>query len=234
MSIGLRVLVVAPLHRIITPVLERALPGAVVTAVGAPKQALTAVRGRVRHDLALVDLLWNDREHEYKFDGLDVLSLLRLEDRHAPVVLAVQGHGFEHAHLAEAIDDDLVKGVYQKSSGPEKLVEAIELASSGRRLPENRFPSGRDARLPIHEYFKGRRGTTAARLAAAIASGRTWDSRSLADLAGVPLNTANKLVYYLEPLIEARGEVPDTGRVTVGVVHRWCGENARYLMSTFA
>lgn len=221
----------APLHRVIVPVLEGALRDAVITSAGTPTQARSAVQGRVRHDVALVDLLWSDQEHEYTFDGLDVLSLLTSEDRQAPVVLTTHGHGLEHAHLAEALDDNLVKGVYRKSSGHEKLIDAIGIASSGRRLPQSDFPFSLDGRPPIHRYFHGRRGRTAGRLAAAIASGRTWDSRSLAELADVPLNTANKAAAYLEPLIEARGEVPGSGKVTVAVVHRWCGENARYLMS---
>jgi len=231
-SSAVRILVASPLHQIGQSVIEALMPDAVCTVAGTRSELLRAVKGRMRHDVALVDLLWIDGERASTFDGLDVLEIMHAERRDAPVIIAFQGQPFEQAHLAEAVNHPFVSGIYLKPDGPGALPDKILLAASGERLPEtSSLVTRRDRDAPIHSYFETRRGQTASQLAAAIASGNVSDNQTLADVASVPLNTANKLVSYLEPLIRQRGEAPANGKVTSAVVHRWCGQYAQYLLS---
>jgi CheY-like chemotaxis protein len=231
-----RILVAAALARVIEPVLARQFSAEKVVVATTQAEVEDAVRHRLRFDVVLADLLWNSGD-EYTFDGLDVLQILRSNGRAAPVIIATQGHTVEQDHLDEAVEQVGVCGVYQKSSGPDLLRHAIEIAARGEALPLDKFPTGASrASLPkIHAYFATKRGPTAARMAGAIASGRAFDRKTLAEIAGVAPDTASKVgAGYLGELIWSRGEHTSTGlpaRVPTTVVYRWCGEHARYILS---
>lgn len=230
---GPRILIAAALGKIIEPVLAQAIEGASVRVAENRKAVAQAVSSELRFDVVVADLIWNDYTVEYSFDGLDVFNIIRRKDKQAPVIFAAQGHGMERDHLDEAVEKSGVAGIYRKASGPDLLVRAVEIAAHGNRLPESDYPTG--ARPPgvqrLHSFFSTRRGNTAARLAAAIASGRAVDHETLAKAAGVRYTTAARLVEYFGPLIIARGEHPDELRMTPEVVYRWCGEHARYILS---
>ena len=63
-----------------------------------------AVSDRLRFDVVVTDLTWNDYVIEYEFDGLDVLDILRRTRRQTSVIFAAQGHGIERDHLDEAVE----------------------------------------------------------------------------------------------------------------------------------
>ncbi|MEV0906115.1 hypothetical protein [Streptomyces hokutonensis] len=233
MEDGVRVLVASALGRILGPVLTEALPHATVVVAVDPAAVHHAVVGRVRFDAVVADLIWLDPAYEYDFDGLDVLKLLRETNRSAPMIMALHGHGIERDHLEEAITQPEVVGVVQKAAGFGPPVEAIQIAAAGRTLPKGNFPIGQRLVCPsLDSYFNhGRRGHTAARLAGAIAAGQATDYQSLATATYMPLNTVNKLVSYLGPLIAARREHTVELPMNSQVVYRWCGEHSRYIIS---
>lgn len=225
-----RILVVAALGHFVAPMLESALDGCQVTTVTSPEELRPAVANRPRFDVAIMDVTWNDSRYEWTFDGIDGLATLREENRPTAVVMAAQGHGFEDDHIAEATDTALwpdVVGLVNKTDGLPSLTAAIRTAVTGGRLPAG-DPS---TRPPLHTYFAKGRGRTAARLAAAVASGRAAHYRDLAEVAQVAPDTANKLVGYLGPIIADRNEAPPDQPITQPAVYRWCGEHARYLLS---
>jgi CheY-like chemotaxis protein len=233
MQDGTRILVAAALGKIIEPLLRQALSDARIRIAEDKAAVQQAVSGRLRFDVVVIDLTWNDYTVEYSFDGLDVLDALRRTGRPTPVIFAAQGHGLERDHLDEAVEQPEVVGIYRKATGPEPLVEAIDIAAGGGRLPASRFPSGSSPPdIPrIHAYFGKGRGATAARLAGAIASGRAVNHETLASAAHVGYDTAAKLTDYLGPLIKDRHEHGDDLKMTPEVVYRWCGEHARYILS---
>jgi hypothetical protein len=233
---GLRVLLVSPLADLVADQIrassssEGSPGGWPVTTVQSPGELEPAIRGRLRHDVALVDVTWNDPRHEWDFDGLDVLGALRREERSAAVIMAAQGHSFETEHLREALDPVLhpeVVGAVRKSDGLRSVLAGVELAAAGGRLREVPL----DPLVPLHRLFSKGRGRTAARLAAAVASGRASRYETLAEVANVSRETAAKLVSYLGPIMASRGEPPPGEPLTQAAVYRWCGENARYLLS---
>ena len=222
MQDGPRILVAAALGKIIEPLLQQSLSDATVRIAQDKAAVDSAVSERLRFDVVVADLTWNDYAIEYSFDGLDVLTALRSARRQTPVIFAAQGHGLERDHLDEAVEQPEVVGIYRKATGPQPLVEAIDIAVRGGSLPD----------IPrIHSYFGKGKGTTAARLAGAIASGRAVNHETLATTAHVGYDTAAKLVDYLGPLIRDRREHSDELKMTPEVVYRWCGEHARYILS---
>ncbi len=233
MQDGPRILVAAALGRIIEPLLQQSLSDATVRIAQDKAAVDSAVSERLRFDVVVADLTWNDYAIEYSFDGLDVLTALRSTRRQTPVIFAAQGHGLERDHLDEAVEQPEVVGIYRKATGPQPLVEAIDIAVRGGSLPSPRFPpGGSPPDIPrIHSYFGKGKGTTAARLAGAIASGRAVNHETLATTAHVGYDTAAKLVDYLGPLIRDRREHSDELKMTPEVVYRWCGEHARYILS---
>jgi CheY-like chemotaxis protein len=233
MQDGPRLLVAAALGKIIEPVLRQSLPRATVRIAEDREAVKRALGDRLRFDVVIADLTWNDYAVEYSFDGLDVLTILRGTRRQTPVIFAAQGHGLERDHLDEAVEQPEVAGIYHKATGPQFLMEAIEIAVRGGRLTAARFPPGDSPPdIPrIHVYFGKGRGSTAARLAGAIASGRAVNHETLASAAHVGYDTAAKLVDYLGPLIRGRGEHGSDLKMTPEVVYRWCGEHARYILS---
>jgi CheY-like chemotaxis protein len=233
MQDGPRLLVAAALGKIIEPLLRQALTDASVRIAEDRAAVERAFGDRLRYDVVVVDLTWMDYAVEYSFDGLDVLEMLRRTRRQTPVIFAAQGHGPERDHLDEAVEQPEVVGVYHKSTGPQPLIEAVEIAAGGGSLTGPLFAAG--ASPPgtprIHTYFGKGRGSTAARLAGAIASGRAANHETLAGAAHVGYDTAAKLVDYLGPLIKDRGEHDPDLKMTPEVVYRWCGEHARYILS---
>lgn len=229
----LRILVASPLALIIEPALTARFPGGTVTVALDREQVARAVRGQLRHDVVVSDLMWNSSA-EFTFDGLDVLQILRDADRASPVVMATQGHGAERDHLEEVLAHSEVRGVYQKSAGPQELFAIIEEVVSGAGaggVPIIRPPLEMPSVPRIHSYFAHGRGRTAARMAGAIASGRAVGHASLAEVANVKYDTAAKIGReYLGDLIWRRGEHVEP-TVPVPVVYRWCGEHARYIVS---
>jgi CheY-like chemotaxis protein len=230
---GPRILIAAALAKIIEPLLRQSLNDATVRIAEDEASVRQAVRDRLRFDVVVADLTWNDYAVEFSFDGLDVLDALRHAGRQTPVIFAAQGHGLERDHLDEAIEQPEVVGIYRKAAGPGPLMEAIDIAVSGGSLAPARFPTGASPPdIPrIHAYFGKGRGTTAARLAGAIASGRAVNHETLAGTAHVGYDTAAKLVDYLGPLIKSRQEHSRDLKMTPEVVYRWCGEHARYILS---
>jgi CheY-like chemotaxis protein len=233
MQDGPRILVAAALGKIIEPLLRQSIIDANVRIAEDQAAVQHAINDRLRFDVVVADLTWNDYVIEYSFDGLDVLNGLRNAGRQTPVIFAAQGHGLERDHLDEAVEQPEVVGIYRKATGPEPLIEAINIAVSGGSLTASRFPSGASpANIPrIHSYFKKGKGATAGRLAGAIASGRAVNHDTLASAAHVGYDTAAKLVDYLGPLIKDRHEHSDELKMTPEVVYRWCGEHARYILS---
>lgn len=230
---GPRLLIAAALARIIEPYLRQTLGQDATVRIAEDQAAVQhEISDRLRFDVVVADLTWNDYAVEYSFDGLDVLDILRNSKRHAPVIFAAQGHGIERDHLDEAIEQPEVVGVYRKATGPQPLVEAVGIAVRGGSLAE-RFPAGASPPdIPrIHTYFGKGKGMTAARLAGAIASGRAVNHESLASSAHVGYDTAAKIVDYLGPLIRDRHEHSPELKMTPEVVYRWCGEHARYILS---
>ena len=233
MQDGPRVLVAAALGKVIEPFLRQSMSDATVRIAEDQAAVEHAVTDRLRFDVVVADLTWNDYVIEYSFDGLDVLDILRRSRRPTPVIFAAQGHGIERDHLDEAIEQPEVAGIYRKAMGPQILIEAVDIAVRGGDLTGPRFPAGDSAPdIPrIHKYFSKGRGVTAARLAGAIASGRAVNHETLASSAHVGYDTAAKLVDYLGPLIRDRGENNPELKMTPEVVYRWCGEHARYILS---
>src|SRR5215472_6820849 len=128
---GPRLLVAAALGKIIEPLLRQALPDASVRIAEDRAAVERAFGDRLRFDVVVVDLTWMDYAVEYSFDGLDVLDMLRQTRRHTPVIFAAQGHGTERDHRDEAVEQPEVVGVYRKSSGPQPLIEGVEIAPGG-------------------------------------------------------------------------------------------------------
>jgi CheY-like chemotaxis protein len=227
------VLVAAALGKIIEPLLRQSLSDATVRIAEDKAAVERAVGDRLRFDVVVSDLTWNDYVIEYSFDGLDVLDILRSSGRQTPVIFAAQGHGVERDHLDEAVEQPEVVGIYRKATGPQPLIEAVDIAVRGGKLTEPQFSAaGSPPGIPrIHAYFGKGKGSTAARLAGAIASGRAVNHETLASTAHVGYDTAAKLVDYLGPLIRDRGEHSPELKMTPEVVYRWCGEHARYILS---
>lgn len=230
---GPRLLVAAALGKVIEPFLRQSMSDATVRIAEDKAAVERAVRDRLRFDVVVADLTWNDYVIEYSFDGLDVLDILRSARRQTPVIFAAQGHGIERDHLDEAVEQPEVVGIYRKAMGPQLLIQAVDIAIRGGNLTGPQFPAeDSPPDIPrIHRYFSKGKGMTAARLAGAIASGRAVNHETLASSAHVGYDTAAKLVDYLGPLIRDRGEHSRELKMTPEVAYRWCGEHARYILS---
>ncbi|WP_280362027.1 response regulator [Nocardia wallacei] len=230
MDEGMRILVASPLGKIVAPTLAQAFKSSTVAVAVDRESVRQLVTTKYRYDVVVADLIWNNPDLEFSFDGLDVVNLLQKSGRLAPVLLAAQGHSMERDHLDEAGLHPEVAGIYQKTSGVEPLLTAIGTAVQGD--PAETTPALAVSPKALHQYFIGQRGVTAARLAGAIAAGRSSDGPSLSRAAHVGINTANKVArVYLGPIIEDRGEAEPGLRMTSEAVYRWCGLHARYLVS---
>jgi CheY-like chemotaxis protein len=228
-STGLRILIASPLGRVVAAPLEANFPEVTVSVAATEAEFNRAITGQVRYDVVAADLIWNQPETEWTFDGLDAIDRLREVDRVAPVILATLGHSMERDHLDEAMLRDEVWGVFPKAAGLHPFMDSIRSVALGNRLPDRPDPS---APKPLYAELQGRRGHTAGRLAGAIAAGRATDNATLALAAQVAPSTANKVTsHYLGPIISARGEHNSALPLTQGAVYRWCGVHARYLVS---
>ncbi|MFI9414590.1 MSMEG_1198 family transcriptional regulator [Nocardia gamkensis] len=226
----MRLLVASPLGNLIEPTLSASFPAAKVIVARDRAEVVHAVPGIEKLDVVLADLVWNDPEQEFRFDGLDVLDMVRESRAGTAVLLAGQGHSMEQDHLDEAYHRaDEIVGVHEKATGIAALLSAIRQAADGERLPNRRATKS----IPsLYELFTGRDGVIAGRLAGAIASGHTWDPASLAAAAEVDLDAAHSLADgYLGRIIAQRRENESHGELTAAVVYRWCGLHARYLIS---
>ncbi|MFZ2510778.1 MAG: response regulator [Gordonia sp. (in: high G+C Gram-positive bacteria)] len=231
MATGLRILIASPLGRVIAAPLQATFDDVTVSVATTDAEVRSMVSGTVRYDVVAADLIWNKPEMEWQFDGIDVIDQLRLAERHAPVVMATQGHSMEIDHLEEARLRPEVFGVIPKAAGLAAIVDGLRTVALGRRLAPVPSPPG-GGRTPLYELFGDRRGETAGRLAGAIAAGRASDNASLARVAKVSPSTANKVTsHYLGPIMTARGEHDAQLPLTQGAVYRWCGLHARYLTS---
>ena len=139
MQNGPRVLVAAALGKIIEPFLQQSMSDATIRIAEDKAAVECAASDRLRFDVVVADLTWNDYAIEYEFDGLDVLGILRAARRHTPVIFAAQGHGIERDHLDEAVEQPEVVGVYRKATGPQPLVEAVDIAVRGDNLTGRSF-----------------------------------------------------------------------------------------------
>ncbi|WP_345314374.1 response regulator [Gordonia alkaliphila] len=230
MSARLRILIASPLGRVISGPLEAGFDNVAVSVATTDDELTSVISGTVRYDVVAADLIWNRPETEWTFDGLDVIDRLNQAQRTAPVLLATQGHSMETDHLEEARLRPEVFGVMPKAAGLPTIMEALQSAALGRRLPPP--TAAVPGRPPLYELFTDRRGETAARLAGAIASGRASDGASLASVAKVSSSTANKVTsHYLGPMLLARGEHDERLPLTQGSIYRWCGLHARYIIS---
>ena len=224
-----RILVASPLGRVVLSQLTGAFPGSMVRVAVDRDAVHREVTQRVRFDVVVADLVWNNPDLEFNFDGLDVVDVLGAMGRPAPVIIAAQGHSMELDLLEEARLRPEVFSVFHKSVGVDQLPNLIRDAAIGKRRNGSPMPS-RDK--PLYELFSGRRGVTAGRMAGAIAAGRASDGASLAAAAGVALNTATKVAtHYLGPIIAERGEHDPHLPLTSAAVYRWCGLHSRYIVS---
>jgi DNA-binding NarL/FixJ family response regulator len=233
MAGGERILVAAALAKIIQPVLTREFGDAELEFAESRTEVDRIVAEKLRFDVVVSDLIWTDHTLEFSFDGLDVLDIVRKAGEGAHVIFAAQGYGGDRDYIDEAVQQREVAGIYHKATGPDRLCQAIRIAVRGNRLPVEDFPPG-DSPIGIpriNDYFSTRKGMTAAQLAGAIASRWAVNHATLAAEARVAPGTAKRLIEYLGPLIEARGEHVSSLKMTPEVVYRWCGEHAHYILS---
>jgi hypothetical protein len=184
--------------------------------------------------LAVVDLTWDDYLTGFEFDGLDALRIIRQGDPTVPIIFAVRGHAGERDHVDEAAAKPHVAGFCPKEFGPGVLARAVTAVASGGKLTGPDFPwcGSPPGVKPIYEYFdRDNRGRLAAQMAGAIASGRVVNAETLEMVTGIPGGTAARPQDYLGPLIRERGEHPEDLQIKQGVLYRWCGEHARYILS---
>src|SRR5215467_10106021 len=160
---GPRVLVAAALGKIIAPFLQQSMSDATIRIAEDKAAVERAVSDRLRFDVVVTDLTWNDYTIEYAFDGLDVLAILRSTRRHSPVILAAQGNAIERDHLDEGVEQPEVVGIYPKAAGASQLlIEAIGTAVRGGTLTGPHFPSANSPPdIPrLHTYFSKGKGVT--------------------------------------------------------------------------
>ncbi len=229
----LRILIVSALGHVIQPVLAARYPEGRVVVARSPDELQHALESHPRFDLAFVDLLWHDRALEWRFDGLDALTMLYERDRTTPAVCTIQGEQAEDDHLAEALDRTTfpaVVGVTEKAVLASHIGGVVDAVALSQPIPVVARPVTHEGPA-LHTYFARGRGRTAGTLAAAVATGRADRYEQLASLAHFAPDTANKLTSYLAPLLLARNDVPPGTPITQSVVYRWCGERSHYLLS---
>lgn len=120
-----RILVASPLGRVVVPQLEGAFPDSMVGVAVDRDSVHREVAQRVRFDVVVADLIWNNPDLEFNFDGLDVVDVLEAADRPAPVIIAAQGHSMERDLLEEARLRPEVFSVFHQSAGTDDLPSLI-------------------------------------------------------------------------------------------------------------
>lgn len=194
-----------------------------------PEEVTDALRGGLRFDVAVVDLLWHSYALEWQFDGLDVLAAIQ-EGRHCPVLLAAQGLGVEQDHLEAALAHPLTAGTLLKGRGPSSLLEAIDRLAVGGRHWDDALP-GPGLRfttvgtvLAAHELL----AHTCGLVATGVPVSRWADIATHVPYAAKTVENAPKL---LAPYLLQRGEIDEDSPVSQAMFFRWCGEHARFIMS---
>ncbi len=224
----IRVLVASPLGAIITPVLAQQFE--TVTLVQSGEDVSQILPGSLRHDVAIIDLLWNSLDLEWTYDGFDAIEQLIAAKREAPVIIAAQGHGFERDYLQEAVHHRLVAGVLLKAVGFPPLFEAVETVCRGGRYWSEELPKYLITPAISVNTFLGS-STLTANVAGAIASGQAYDWTDVARLTGYSMHSVHKASDLFGEALQCMGEVDDARRVKQATVFRWCGEHARYIVS---
>jgi len=202
----------------------------VVTVRRSDEVETTLSRPRQRFDVVLVDLMWNDFELEWTYDGMDVLAAMNARGRHEDVALACQGHGFERPYLEEGRGHPDVKGLILKSSGP-GVLDGIRAVASGqiyvdRVLGDALHPPG----AAIADYFAGT--PRLARIAGVIASGAAGNWKAVSEALSVSIDNVNVASDLFRPMLATRSELPfGDHEPTQATIYRWCGENAHYILS---
>ncbi|WP_147381610.1 response regulator transcription factor [Nocardioides immobilis] len=185
---------------------------------------------RLKFDAILVDLMWNDFDLEWEYDGLDVLAGMFARGRREDVLLACQGHGFERAFLDEGSQHPLVKGVVLKGRQREALL-AIRTVAAGRKFKDPMINSEITPPERSIGYFLSK-SKRLARFAGVIASGRVTSYQEIARALHVAPATANRVPDAFRPMLEVRGEWRDVrGPNRQALIFQWCGENAHYILS---
>jgi hypothetical protein len=233
MQDGPRVLVAAALGKIIEPLLRQSLSDATVRIAEDKAAVKRAVGDCLRFDVVVSDLTWNDYVIEYSFDGLDVLGHPAELGPSDACDLRRPGPRSGTRSPGRGSGATRSGGYLPKGDGASAIDRSRRYRGSGGKLTEPQFSAaGSPPGIPrIHTYFGKGKGSTAARLAGAIASGRAVNHETLASTAHVGYDTAAKLVDYLGPLIRDRGEHSPELKMTPEVVYRWSGEHARCVLS---
>lgn len=91
----MRLLVASPLGNVIEPTLSASFPAAKLIVARDRAEVVHAVTDIEKVDVVLADPVWNDPEQEFRFDGLDVLEMVRESRSGTAVLLAGQGHSME-------------------------------------------------------------------------------------------------------------------------------------------
>ncbi|MFT5203456.1 MAG: DNA-binding NarL/FixJ family response regulator [Candidatus Aldehydirespiratoraceae bacterium] len=228
-SLPLRVLVASALGSIIEPALSaRYSTVELVTSRAALSEKLP---GSLVFDVAVVDLIWNQFETEWTFDGLDVLAALAATGRAASVLIAVHGYDAERDYLDEAFDHPLVHGIILKSDGYGVLIAAIETLSAGGEFHSEGLPG---------EIFQSDRSTIArwfdavpmvAHVAGAIASKRASTWSQVASVTSFAESYVSAAPQKFGEGLYSLGEVVDPTEVNQATIFRWSGEHARFVLS---
>jgi DNA-binding NarL/FixJ family response regulator len=184
---------------------------------------------RPRFDVVLVDLMWNTFEHEWVFDGLDVLELANRSQLAEPVVLAAQGHGFEREYLEEGRRHRSVRGMILKSDVG-SLLSALRAVAGGGTY-DNEY---------LRRHLRPRTQTLAwqfeqapalARAAGVIAAGYGLHYNELASAMSLSTSTVEKMLKLFRTCLSERGEMSADGDLSQAAVFRWCGEHAHFILS---
>lgn len=231
-----RLLVVSPLATGIPPnwlgrrwrdLATATTPDAAIKAVGP---------GRRRFDVVVVDLMWNDFDDEWRFDGLDVLAAMEASANMEWVVFACQGHGFERDYLDEAHTrlitegaSGRTRGLVLKSTPGGPLDSILAVAAGGTYVDPLLKPYLRPAEQTVHYWF----GTSVRlpRFAGVVAAGHPLNYELLAELLHTSENYLESHPALFQEMLRALGEVDHGDPVKLPTVARWCGEHAHYVVS---
>lgn len=223
-----RVLVASALGGVVEPLLAEHFGN--VTVAKSADELESVLLGRLRYDVAVVDLVWHSYALEWEYDGLDAISRLQSSGRSAPVVVAAQGYGLERDHLEEAYRHPLVRGAVLKAAGVHELVGAIERVATGGLFWSRSLPEDIRGRYPtVGGFLEGH--PLAAHVAGAIASLRAGDWDEVTGLVPYKYSSVATAPRLFGDALCAWGEVEDPARVNQAIIFRWCGEHGRYIVS---
>jgi DNA-binding NarL/FixJ family response regulator len=224
-----RILLATVLGKFAEPHLLHSFKDAAVHSVGSPQGLQAVLTSRLQFDVLVADLCWPG----YAFDGLDVLKLVRDNERWVQVILVASGTPGERDYIDEAADSHRVAGTYHVGLGPDALVRAVRTTLAGGKLTEPDVTAhvGAPGNTRIDHFLRRRKSASLAKVLGVIASGRAADYRAIANITGIPEDTVNKTPAALQQLLVARGELAPGAVTNAGVLYRWCGLHADYLLS---